>query len=344
MNLARANGVPGLPHPRGFGQPFGARVWSGAVLSIYIEITRDARPHFDYIRNMKPNLIADLMAALAAEPRVRAVQAMVLAGSKGVPAGDLAALCGVSPSTMSFHLSQLREAGLVESRREGRTLHYIANLIALEALGQNVTRGFCPAIATGGAPQDIATLPGGFSMTSNDVTPKNVLFLCTGNSARSQIAEAILNHEGQGRFRAYSAGSFPKDAVHPRALAVLKRDGYPVEGLRPKSWDEFAGPDAPHMDFVFTVCDDAAGETCPIWPGQPMTAHWGVPDPAAFEGSEAATAAVFNDAIRMLYNRIAIFVSLPLSSLDRLSLKKRVDAIGAMARDPAVTTTPDVPA
>lgn len=156
----------------------------------------------------------------------------------------------------------------------------------------------------------------------------NVLFLCTGNSARSIIAEAILNRVGAGRFVAYSAGSHPKGAVHPYALQLLKSLNHDTSSARSKDWNEFAQPDAPKMDFVFTVCDDAAAEACPVWPGQPMTAHWGVPDPAAVEGTEAEKHLAFADAYRMLNNRISIFVSLPLVSLDELVLQKRLDDIG----------------
>ena len=156
----------------------------------------------------------------------------------------------------------------------------------------------------------------------------NVLFICTGNSARSILAEAILNREGHGKFRAFSAGSHPKGAVNPMALALLKRMNHPVDGARSKSWDEFAKPGAPRLDFAFTVCDNAAGEVCPVWPGQPMTAHWGMPDPAAVQGSEAERSVAFADTYRMLANRIGIFTSLPLNSLDTLSLQKRLDAIG----------------
>lgn len=156
----------------------------------------------------------------------------------------------------------------------------------------------------------------------------NVLFLCTGNSARSILAEAILSRVGAGKFNAYSAGSQPKGAVHPHALRLLERLNYKIGGFRSKSWDEFAQPGAPDLDFVFTVCDNAAGEVCPIWPGQPMTAHWGVPDPAAAHGAEAEIAAAFADAYGRLNNRISIFTSLPFASLDRLSLKKRLDDIG----------------
>jgi protein-tyrosine-phosphatase len=156
----------------------------------------------------------------------------------------------------------------------------------------------------------------------------NVLFICTGNSARSILAEAILNREGRGRFRAFSAGSHPKGRVHAYALDLLRRMNHPVESLRSKSWDEFAQAGAPALDFAFTVCDNAAGEVCPVWPGQPMTAHWGLPDPAAVEGSEAVKRAAFADTYRLLSNRISIFVSLPLASLDKLSLQRRLDEIG----------------
>jgi protein-tyrosine-phosphatase len=165
--------------------------------------------------------------------------------------------------------------------------------------------------------------------------PFNVLFLCTGNSARSVFAESILNRYGKGRFQAYSAGSHPKGRIHPYTLDLLHNLNYPTDGLRSKSWDEFATSDAPKMDFVFTVCDDAANETCPVWPGQPMTAHWGVPDPAAVEGTEAVKRAAFADACRMLTNRISIFTSLPIGSLDRLSLQRRLDEIGRRREVPA---------
>jgi len=158
--------------------------------------------------------------------------------------------------------------------------------------------------------------------------PLNALFLCTGNSARSIIAEAIMNREGRGRFCAYSAGSHPKGEVNPHAIDLLEQLHYSTAGLRSKSWDEFEGPDAPQLDFVFTVCDDAATEVCPIWPGHPMTAHWGLPDPAAVQGSPAEIALAFADAYRMLDRRIMLFMNLPLASLDRLSLQRRLDQIG----------------
>ncbi len=158
----------------------------------------------------------------------------------------------------------------------------------------------------------------------------NVLFLCTGNSARSILGEAMLNHVAGDRFHAYSAGSTPKGQVHPMSLAVLQGAGISTEGLRSKAWDEFAGPGAPKMDFVFTVCDNAAGEACPVWPGQPMTAHWGIEDPAAVDGPEFAKRAAFEDALGFMRNRIAAFVNLPLESIDRMALGSKLRGIGAM--------------
>ena len=156
----------------------------------------------------------------------------------------------------------------------------------------------------------------------------NVLFLCTGNSARSIMAEAIMNHKGRHNFAAYSAGSHPSGSVRPETLRQLKAAHLPVQGFRSKSWDEFAKPGAPKLDFVFTVCDNAANEVCPVWPGQPMTAHWGVPDPAAVRGSEEQVEKAFRDAFFLLDRRISLFLSLPLSTLNGLSLKKEIDKIG----------------
>jgi arsenate reductase (thioredoxin) len=160
----------------------------------------------------------------------------------------------------------------------------------------------------------------------------NVLFLCTGNSARSIMAEAILNKVGAGEFRAYSAGSHPKGRVHPETLRLLQSLGYDTSVFRSKSWSEFADPGAPRLDFVFTVCDNAAGEACPFWPGQPMTAHWGIPDPAQAKGTEAEIALAFKDAYRMLNQRIGIFTSLPIKSLDRLTLQNKLREIGNVGK------------
>lgn len=156
----------------------------------------------------------------------------------------------------------------------------------------------------------------------------NVLFLCTGNSARSILAESLLNHWGKGKFRAFSAGSFPKGQVHPMAVELLERTNLPAEGFRSKSWDEFALPGAPPIDFIFTVCDNAAGEVCPIWPGKPMTAHWGIADPAAAQGTEAEKAFAFRKALKELETRIKLFTSLPIDSLDAMTLHAKLRKIG----------------
>lgn len=171
-----------------------------------------------------------------------------------------------------------------------------------------------------------------------DAKQLNVLFLCTGNSARSVFAEAIMNKLGSGKFRAYSAGSHPRGEVHPTTIDCLKKARIPTDGLRSKSWDEFAAPGAPHMHFVITVCDQAAGEVCPIWPGQPMTAHWGFADPVAVDGSEEVKLKAFQQAIYQISNRISIFLSLPVEKLDRLALQEKVREIGKTA---APTDIPD---
>lgn len=178
-------------------------------------------------------------------------------------------------------------------------------------------------------------------MSTTARRPYNVLFLCTGNSARSVIAESVLNRIGGGQFRAYSAGSQPKGAVHPATLDLLRTLNHDVSGLRSKSWLEFAQPGAPELDFVFTVCDNAAGEACPLWPGKPMTAHWGVPDPAAATGTDAEIRFAFADTLRMLTNRIEAFVNLPIEKLDRMSLQRQLETIGKTrdaAKEPAIAS------
>lgn len=170
-------------------------------------------------------------------------------------------------------------------------------------------------------------------MSNDSSAPYNALFLCTGNSARSIIAEAILGRVGAGKIRAFSAGSMPKGEIHPQTLALLKRMNFDTSAFRSKFWGEFAEEGAPKLDFVFTVCDNAANEVCPVWPGQPMTAHWGVPDPAAVVGTEAEIAVAFSETWRVLQNRITAFASLPLAGLDRLSLQKRLNDIGKTTSD-----------
>lgn len=200
-----------------------------------------------------------------------------------------------------------------------------------EMQGSEEFRSLCPSSAT-----CMAKGFGDSELGDPVVQPSyNVLFLCTGNSARSIIAEALINQWGRGHFRGFSAGSHPKGEVHPIALELLKRMNFPIAGLRSKSWDEFAARGAVPLDFVFTVCDNAAGEVCPYWPGQPMTAHWGVPDPAAIEGTEADKWIAFRSTFTALDNRIKIFTSLPLASLDRIKLQERLHAIGRTASNPS---------
>ncbi len=275
---------------------------------------------------MKTFDAVSLLSALAHDARLSVFRLLV--GRPGLSAGELAEALGMPPSTLSFHLKDLRAAGLVESRREGRQILHTANFDALTALLSFLAEDCCA-----GQPEMCLTrgrlaMEKMGTMTNSERNTFNVLFLCTGNSARSIMAEAILNREGHGKFRAFSAGSKPRGEIDPVARQILRRANYPVAEMRSKSWDEFAGPDAPSMDFVFTVCDDAAGEVCPVWPGQPMTAHWGVPDPVAFEGSEQDRHLFCSDVFRMLAIRIGIFTHLPIRSLDRLSLQKRLDEIG----------------
>lgn len=281
---------------------------------------------------METSSAADALACLGHEVRLRVFRRLLAMGPEGQTAGDIATGMSIPASTMSFHLRQLEGAGLASSWRVGRHIRYSVDLRTTRELLSFLVDDCC-----GGDPQvcgDLLELtdapaPHGAGPVMTEEKIYNVLFLCTGNSARSIMAECILNRLGQGRFRAYSAGSHPKGEVHPMALQRLKDQNYPTANLRSKSWEEFSGPDAPQLDFVFTVCDKAASETCPVWPGQPMTAHWGVPDPAAAEGTEAERQLAFAEAMRILFNRISLFVSLPMRSLDRLSLQRRLDDIGS---------------
>lgn len=276
---------------------------------------------------MEMNDAAGAFQALGHYQRLKIFRRLIQEAPDGLTAGELSVVLSIAPSGLSFHLGQLEGAGLVSSVRNGRRVHYAVSPSAVREL-----MGFLAEDCCGGRPELCAVSVLSASHEKGEAgmadDKMNVLFLCTGNSARSILAEAILAREGAGRFNAYSAGSDPKGEVHPYALELLRNLNHDVSGLRSKSWDEFAGPDAPHMDFVFTVCDNAAAEVCPVWPGQPMTAHWGIPDPAAAEGTEAVKRQAFADAYRMMYNRLSIFVNLPLARLDTMALKRRLDEIG----------------
>ncbi|HQT47155.1 MAG TPA: metalloregulator ArsR/SmtB family transcription factor [Acidocella sp.] len=276
---------------------------------------------------MESEIAVTALAALAHAARLNIFRLLVAAGPQGQPAGQIAERLNLPANTLSFHLNQLRHAGLVAFRREGRSLIYVAEYAEMNALLAYLTENCCrgeggcfPTFAAPNLqPREESPMP---------APSYNVMFLCTGNSARSIMAESILRQDGAYHFAAFSAGSHPSGAVNPLALKVLESYGYLTDSLRSKSWDEFAPPTAPAMDFVFTVCDNAAGEVCPVWPGHPMTAHWGIDDPAAVTGTALEKEAAFVQAFKYLRTRIGVFLSLPLSSIDRLSLDARLREIG----------------
>lgn len=274
--------------------------------------------------------VVQALGALAQETRLKLFRLLVVAGQQGMTPSHMAERLEVSPTALSFHLKELSHAGLVSGERDGRHIIYRAEFAAMDALLAYLTAECCqgqPCLAAT-AMSNCAFPPSltseGLSMSSRVY---NVLFLCTGNSARSIMAEAILNQLGGGRFRGYSAGSQPAGTVNPHALDLLRRNHFRTDGLRSKSWDEFEQADAPVMDFVLTVCDKAAGEVCPVWPGQPMSAHWGVDDPVKVQGSEEDVRLAFTSAFMTLRTRVALLVNLPVEKLDRLTLQKELHSI-----------------
>ncbi len=276
--------------------------------------------------------ISDTLAALSAlaqEHRLGAFRLLVQAGPAGLSAGEIAIELAIAPNSLSFHLDRLRQAKLVDVHRHGRSLIYSARFDTMQALLTYLTENCC-----GGRPElcgpSFASRVNKPNKDTRVTTPLNVLFLCTGNSARSIIAEAILNQDGSGRFRAYSAGSNPRRTVNPFALRVLESYGYSTDGLISKNWSVYATAAAPRMDFVFTVCDAAAGEACPLWPGQPVTAHWGIEDPAAAEGSDLDKERAFVTAFKFLKNRITIFLALPFENLSDMALARKLHEIGRL--------------
>lgn len=276
------------------------------------------------------------LSALAQEHRLQAFRLLVQAGPEGRAAGEIAAELAIAPNSLSFHLDRLRQAKLVEVNRHGRSLIYSARFDTMQALLAYLSENCC-----GGHPELCGpALARHLNQPDKDLralTPLNVLFLCTGNSARSILAEAILNQDGGGRFHAYSAGSNPKPSVNPFALRVLESYGYSTDGLTSKSWGVYATAGAPRMNFVFTVCDGAAGEACPLWPGQPVTAHWGIEDPAAVEGSDMDKERAFVTAFKHLKNRIAVFLALPFDSLSAMALASKLHEIGRREGTTATT-------
>ncbi len=267
-----------------------------------------------------------VLGALAQDTRLDIFRHLAQSGPQ--PAGQISEHFGLPLATLSFHLKTLQQAGLLDCRRDGRQLIYQAQCEVVTELMTYLVEHCCQPssfIPTTAIPLKITTQE---STVMSQEKAYNVLFLCTANSARSILAEATMNSLSKGRFHAYSAGSFPSGTVNPYAIKLLTLNGVSTEGLRSKSWSEFAEPGAPVLDFVFTVCDNAANEVCPVWPGQPMSAHWGVADPAAEQGDEAQRMIAFRTALRELENRIKIFMNLPIKSLDKIRLQGKLDEIG----------------
>lgn len=269
--------------------------------------------------------LSDKLAALAHPKRLALFRLLMRRYPDGVPAGEIAQALEFKANTASAYLSALKQAGLITQQRTGTSLMYAANLPGLRGMFDSLLTGCCqnrPDICTP-VTSEVETMP-------TTERPFNVLFICTGNSARSLLAEAILNSEGGGRFRAFSAGTRPSPGPRPEVIALLQAKDIDTSSLRSKDLDEFSGPDAPQMDFIFTVCDHAANEECPAWPGQPMSAHWGLADPVKAEGTDAERRLAFQQAYGLLRNRIRAFAALPFETLDRMSLQHQVDDIGRL--------------
>jgi Protein-tyrosine-phosphatase len=273
-------------------------------------------------------------AALAQETRLKVMRVLASCTPVGMSAGELAAELGQLPSTLSFHLSALEQAGLIQSARQGRHVVYTVRFAGLRALFTVLTETCCS-----GQPELcsdlLRLLPDPPAEEQAMSSAFNVLFLCTHNSARSLMAQAILAQIGKGRFNAYSAGSEPARAPMREVIEKLQALGHDVSGLRCKSWNEFTGPDAPRMDFVITLCDTLHGQDCPDVGDKPVTAAWPLPDPAKFTGTEVERATMINALYGMVRRRLEIFINLPHASLDRMALKKRLDELGDSTRAPA---------
>lgn len=263
------------------------------------------------------------LSALAHDTRLEIFRRLIRRGPEGLTAGSLAEQLNIPPSTLSHHLSQLERAGLLKSWRVQRQIFYAADYGGTRAFLAFLTQDCC-----GGRPEICAGLDVEGTGLPADQKPYHVLFIGTGNAARSIMAESILKKEGQGKFVAHSAGRHPAGGVDPFTLDLLASFDYPTQDLRPKSWDEFTREDAPRMDFIFTVCDEAAAEPGPAWPGRPIIAHWPFPDPVAFQGPEVEKRAVFLDVFRQIDRRIGVFVNLPFRALDDMSLRSSLAEMG----------------
>ncbi|SEN58877.1 transcriptional regulator, ArsR family [Loktanella fryxellensis] len=266
---------------------------------------------------------ADQLTTLGHPQRLAVFRLLMRRYPDHVPAGEVAAALGIKASTMSTYLSSLTQAGLIVQDRAGTSLRYVVDLAAAQAMADHLWGDCCRGRLTVCAP----TLKGVSPVTDRTF---DVLFICTGNSARSIFAETILRDLGAGRFRAHSAGTRPASELNPFAVQVLRDRGHDVSHLRPKNTAEFTGPDAPQFDFVFTVCNQAANEECPSWDGQPVSGHWGMPDPVKVQGTDAEKALAFQQTYGALKRRIEAFVALPVARLDRIALQSEVDRIGAM--------------
>jgi protein-tyrosine-phosphatase/DNA-binding transcriptional ArsR family regulator len=277
---------------------------------------------------METNRAVHAFATLGHPGRLAVFRLLMRFAPRGVRPTEIADALGLKPNTLSHHLSDLTASGLVQVERRGRSLYYAVDLDTTEAL-----IGYLALDVGRARPDLLAPLFAAQRDTAMRDTDFDVLFICSGNSARSIFAEALLRDLGQGKFQAFSAGTRPNTELNPFALDVLKRNGHDVSTLRSKHISEFQQPGSIVMDFVFTVCDTAAAEECPPWPGQPITGHWGLPDPVKATGTEAEKALVFAQTYAALRRRIAAFVDLPFESLSRLSLQSRVDAIGSAAHD-----------
>lgn len=285
---------------------------------------------------MQPTSVIRALGALAQEHRLAAFRLLVQTGAVGMAAGAIAERLGVPSSSMSFHLAQLANAGLITSERRSRSIIYFAAYDMMSGLIGYLTENCC-----GGKPclpETIGAPDGLQNRTESDRRGRqtetdmafNVLVLCTGNSARSILGEAIFAQVGSGRIAAFSAGSKPKGVPHPGALRLLARKGIDTAPFRSKSWNEFTGPGAPHIDLAITVCGNAAGEACPVFPGTPLRAHWGLPDPADVSGSEAEVDAAFEQTWRWLTMRVEALLALPFEAMDRIDLQARLGEIGRM--------------